>query len=362
MRDQGEGASLAWTRAHCGDRRLTGAIVLCGLVLVLGCGGAGEPQPGEAGPAAVPKVLVIGIDGVRPDVLAEVPTPTIDGLIAQGTFTASARTGFPSVSGPGWSSFLIGVWPEKHGVTDNEFVGKRYREFPDFLTRIEQVRPELSTFAVADWLPLVHAEDGQPTVSDAVDVKHVLDGYEVGWAEGDSMAVDLAVEHLGAEDPDALFVYLGNPDEVSHHHGSIGEEYRDAIALSDRHVGKVLEAVRSRPSYAEEDWLVVMSTDHGRRPDGGHGGDTPEERTIFLLVSGESAARGAPAEPAFIVDVAVTALAHLGISQDPAWDLDGRVVGIEGTGGGLTRSPRSALPDPGQLTGRPDDWISHSWR
>lgn len=276
-----------------------------------------------------PKVLVIGIDGVRPDVLAEVPTPALDALAREGAFSDRTRTTYPSVSGPGWSSFLIGVWPEKHGVTDNEFTGKRYGEFPDFLTRIEQVRPELSTYAVADWLPLMEADDGQPTISDAVDVKHVLDGYELGWAEADSASVDHAVAHLRNADPDALFVYLGNPDETSHHHGSIGAEYRAAIARADRDVARLVAAVRARPSYPREDWLVVVSTDHGRRADGGHGGDTPEERTTFLLVSGPSAARGALADDTYVVDVAATALAHLGIALDPGWRLDGRPVGLD---------------------------------
>jgi predicted AlkP superfamily pyrophosphatase or phosphodiesterase len=283
------------------------------------------------GPTAeqrTPKVMVIGIDGVRPDVLAEVPTPNLDALIADGSYSDQARTGLPSVSGPGWSSFLNGVWPEKHGVTNNDFTGKRYDLYPDFLTRIEQVRPELNTFAVADWLPLVYAEDGLPTISDAIDVRRVLDGYESGWPEADSISADLAAAHLVEEDPDALFVYLGNPDETSHHFGSIGQEYRDAIALADHQVGILLEAMQSRPDYPNEDWLVVVSTDHGRRADGGHGGDTPEERTIFFLVSGSSAIKGPPLEPPFIVDVSVTALAHLGIEIDPAWELDGRPVGL----------------------------------
>jgi len=276
----------------------------------------------------VPKVLLIGLDGVRPDVLAEVPTPHIDALIAEGAFTPHARTGMPSVSGPGWSSMLNGVWPEKHGVVNNDFTGKRYDLYPDFLTRIEDVRPELNTFAVADWKPLVAQDDGVATISDRVDVKHVMDGYEMGWPEGDEEAVRLAEEHLASADPDALFVYLGNPDEASHEARSIGEEYRDAIALADAHVGRLVAAVRARATYARENWLILMSTDHGRTAQGGHGDDTPEERTIFFLASGPSAEVGTPADTVHIVDVPVTALAHLGIEADPAWGLDGKVVGL----------------------------------
>ncbi len=318
--------------------------VACMIVpLALGIQACSAPESGAeaevggavAGSGASPssndlrkKVLLIGLDGVRPDVLAQVETPNIDALIDQGAFSADARTGYPSVSGPGWSSMLIGVWPEKHGVTNNDFENKHYDEYPDFLTRIESVRPELNTFAVADWLPIVTDDHNGPIIGDAPDVKHILNGYDLGWAEADDHSVELAVEHLGSGDPDAMFVYLGNPDETSHHFESIGEEYRGAIALSDEHVGRLLAAVRARPTYAQEDWLILMSTDHGRTPEGGHGGDTPEERTIFYLASGPSTTVGSLEGTPSIVDIPVTALAHLGITIDPAWNLDGEVVGL----------------------------------
>ncbi len=61
---------------------------------------------------------------------------------------------------------------------------------------------------------------------------------------------------------------------------------------------------------------------------GGHGGDTHEERTIFFLVSGVQVRVGAPDTAPGVVDVAVTALVHLGIEIDPVWGLDGQAVGI----------------------------------
>ena len=309
-------------------------ISLAWVVLLVLSGVACAPDGPGLGDANAPptdlvrKVLVIGIDGVRPDILARVSTPNLDALARQGVMIRDARTGFPTVSGPGWSSFLNGVWPDKHGVTNNDFTGKRYDLFPDFLTRIEDVRPELSTFAIADWAPLVQADDGSPTISDRIDDRRVLDGYELGWAEADEQTVEQAVDVIRRGDPDAVFVYLGNPDETSHQHSSIGAEYRASIALADRHVGRLVAAVRQRPTYALEDWLILSSTDHGRRVDGGHGGDTPEERTIYFLASGPAVNAELVPDSVFIVDVAVTALTHLGIPIDPAWDLDGRAVGV----------------------------------
>ena len=276
---------------------------------------------------STPRVLLIGIDGVRPDVLAEVPTPNIDALAAGGWYTAQARTTMPSVSGPSWSSMLTGVWPEKHGVTNNDFTGRDYDRWPSFLTRIEAERPALNTFAALDWLPLAELDGGGPVLPASVDTRVVLNGYDLGWAEADAELTVQAVSHLESADPDAMFVYLGNPDETSHEHGSIGTEYRDALALADLHVGMLIDAVRARPGYDNEDWLVLISTDHGRRADGGHGGDSPEEMTIFILASGPTTATWPPPGPAFIVDIAATALDHLGIAIDPGWELDGWPLG-----------------------------------
>lgn len=297
------------------------AVVLSGPLAASACG----PQTDSIPVRGIPKVLLIGIDGVRPDVLAEVPTPVMDSLAAGGWYTASARTTTPSVSGPAWSSILTGVWPGKHGVLDNGFEGRRYSEYPDFLTLVERDRPALATFAALDWMPLAALEGGGAALSGAIDSLVAVDGYELGWAEADSVVAARAARHLAAADADAAFVYLGNPDETSHRHGSIRVEYREAIALSDRHVGWLLEALRARPTYADEDWLVLISTDHGRREDGGHGGDSPEEMTIFILASGPATRSWAAAgsTPEYIVDVPATALEHLGITVGADAGLDG---------------------------------------
>jgi predicted AlkP superfamily pyrophosphatase or phosphodiesterase len=279
-------------------------------------------------PGARPKVLLVGWDGVRPDVLAEVPTPNFDALVATGTFSDQAVTASPTASGPCWSSILIGVWPEKHGVVSNDFSPNRYQEYPDFLTRLESVNPDLNTFAAADWLPLVSDDAGGPLIGDGVDKKTVLNGYLTGWLNGDSLAVEAALGELRVGDPDALFVYLGAPDEISHGTRSIGERYRASIASSDRHLGRLVMAIQGRATISREDWLVMVITDHGRTAMGAHGGDSPEETRIFYLASGPSARVGPPEGHPSVVDVAVTALTHLGVAIDPAWKLDGKAVGL----------------------------------
>jgi predicted AlkP superfamily pyrophosphatase or phosphodiesterase len=275
-----------------------------------------------------PKVLIVGIDGVRPDILAAAATPTLDSLAAAGYYAPDARTCSPTISGPGWSSMLIGVCATKHRVVNNDLHGNAYDRYPDFLTRIEQVRPALHTLAVLDWPPLGTSASGGPLVSDAVDLKVTLDGDSLGYDVADSLSVATAASALATGDVDAAFVYLGNPDEVAHAHGALGAEYPAAIARADSQVAELLAALRRRPTYAQEDWLVLISTDHGHRDEGGHGGSSPVEQTIFYLASGPSVTAPPPGVTPVIVDIAVTALTHLGIAIAPEWDLDGKVVGI----------------------------------
>ena len=84
------------------------------------------------------RVLVIGIDGLRPDALNAARTPAIDSLIDNGCFSESTKIlgeryrKNDTVSGPGWSSFLTGVWADKHGVDNNQFTVKHYDRYPAF--------------------------------------------------------------------------------------------------------------------------------------------------------------------------------------------------------------------------------------
>ena len=54
--------------------------------------------------AQTQKVLIIGIDGCRPDALEVANTPNLDMLIANGTFTYDAMNEDVTYSGPGWSA------------------------------------------------------------------------------------------------------------------------------------------------------------------------------------------------------------------------------------------------------------------
>ena len=270
--------------------------------------------------ARVPKVLIIGIDGCRADAVHTCATPSLHALMDEGCWSDRAHTGPLTCSGPGWSSVLCGVWMAKHNVKDNTFRGAAFDRWPHFFARLKEASPEFRVASFTSWLPI----DGMtPGVTDVRFVHDRLDG-------GDELATAAAVTELSRGAVDAAFVSLADVDEAGHASGFSVKEprYRAAMEATDVRIGRLLAAVRSRAAYEREDWLVLVTTDHGGTPDGSHGRDIPAHREIFYIASGPGAARGEIVDTVNQVDVVTTAMAHLGVAPSAGWDLDGRVRGL----------------------------------
>ncbi|QNS06024.1 alkaline phosphatase family protein [Streptomyces xanthii] len=269
--------------------------------------------------ARTPKVLVIGLDGALLNRIKDADAPRLKALMAAGLTAPSAiyaNPMAPTMSGPGWSTLITGVWPDKHNVKDNNFTGHKFAQYPDFLTRIETAKPSLSTYAVSSWAP----------ITDIVFSAKVDTRVSTPSAEYDTGTTARAVERLKGANPDAVFVQLDNVDHAGHTYGAASQEYLDAIHGVDGQVGAMVDAVTSRSTYGNEDWLILVTADHGHTDVGGHGGSTWPERQTFMIATGGTAAPGSTRHDVKMPDIAATALAHLGIALDPAWGLDGRPV------------------------------------
>jgi hypothetical protein len=317
------------------------ALAALAAVLVLAAPAAAQaPLDGPDG-TSLNKVLVIGVDGTRWDLLqaamrsGEAPN-----------FTALRRAGFGRSSllefGPntltlsevGWSSIASGVWDDKHGIDGtmlNMDPGQATKNgFLDFLTRIEQGRPQLSTFIASDWDNLGLALNGGPIFGTAMDANFAArvprEELEL-WNRGDIAVTNASARYLRHGNPDAGFVYLGLVDETAHLVGSATPAYREAIATTDGRIGRLLRAIRARPTYPFESWTILVTTDHGERPLtepslAAHFGKTKLELTVFVL--GDGPGLGAGVRRARIVDVLPTVLHQLGLPVRRSWNLDGR--------------------------------------
>ncbi|MFD3545880.1 alkaline phosphatase family protein [Streptomyces sp. NPDC058655] len=283
----------------------------------------GHTATAKESAANADKVLVIGLDGAVLDRVKAANAPHLQGLMAQGLTARSTLYANPMAatsSGPGWSTIATGVWPDKHGVKDNSFTGKNYTAHPDFLTRIENARPTLNTYAAADWEPITSTDQNGPIFSAKVDKRLSLKGDRDGYGSEDPKIAAAAAAELRDQNPDAAFVYLGEIDAAGHSSGAASQAYLNAVARVDVLVGKLLTAVQSRPAYAQENWKVLVTTDHGHTSGGGHGGSSIAERGTFVIARGAGIPAGSVRDDVRLADVAATALAHVGVS---AAGLDG---------------------------------------
>jgi predicted AlkP superfamily pyrophosphatase or phosphodiesterase len=219
-------------------------------------------------------------------------------------------------------------------VDDNEFRTRNLDDFPHFFRRLKASQPNAYTISVVDWAPihLKIVRDADVSAALVYPKLSANNKVELNYEEGDDMVARRSVRELTDGDPTAMFVYFGQVDETGHQHGfhPTVREYCAAIERVDAFVGNVLEAMKNRKSYPQEDWLVLVSSDHGGKGTGhAHGHKEPEIRNSFLIVSGVAAARGKIESQTYIVDVPVTALTHLGVKIDPAWQLDGKAVGLK---------------------------------
>ncbi|MGW1848563.1 alkaline phosphatase family protein [Streptomyces sp. NPDC001966] len=282
---------------------------------------------GSTAPAAAPyaglpsgtkqaKTLVIGIDGATFDAFSRADVPHIRQLMAKGLTARSnlyAAPMAPTVSGAGWSSVATGVWPDKHNVKDNDFTAPDYGRYPDYATRLETADPATSTLVVGTWSPIPRTVFGART-----DLR-IAGGNDEGTTAK-------AADYLAHGNPDSTFVHLDEVDGAGHSTGSASDAYLKALSTADGRIGRLLDAVASRPAYAQEDWLVVLTADHGHTPTGGHGGNTPLERGTFVIAQGKGIRPGSVRDDVKITDIAPTVLRHEGIATDPAWNLDGTAL------------------------------------
>lgn len=88
------------------------------------------------------------------------------------------------------------------------------------------------------------------------------------------------------EDDDFIFGIYENPDANGHGTGFGDKNYRyvSGVCNLDRVSYVLLEKIKQRESFEEEDWLILIASDHGGHSTR-HGTQRIEDRTTFLALS-----------------------------------------------------------------------------
>ena len=224
----------------------------------------------------IKKVLIIGIDGCRADALELANTPVIDNLIQNGIYSPDALNDDITVSGPGWSAILCGVWSDKHLSIDNSFNNTDYFNFPPIFKYAEDFDDNLNTVSICNWNPI-----NDNIVQNYADFKlNVSSDYDVSSE---------ASTYITNNDPDLIFLHFDDVDHAGHNYGFSPNitEYITSIEAVDDLLDPVMQAIYQRPNYLNEDWIILVTSDHGGVGTS-HGGTSIEHENVVVIVSGDN--------------------------------------------------------------------------
>ena len=249
------------------------------------------------------KVILISIDGMRPDGLKKCGNVYLDELEKMCSYTYAASSMNPSVTFPCHFSMTHSVTPQRHGILSNTYV-PQVRPVAGIFERIKNFGG--ISAMLYGWEPLRDiASPG--TLKFATYINAYMQ------ESGDTVLTDEAVKLIDAHKPDFVFLYMVETDEKGgHDNGWMSDEYLRRISIAIDNVKRIIQA------YGNEYSIIIMA-DHGGH-DRTHGTELPEDMTIPLFFLGSDFVPGKRITGASLLDIAPTIAAILGIGCDPDWE------------------------------------------
>lgn len=235
------------------------------------------------------KALFMGLDGTRPDAFVKAGAKSVIGksepfffYFAYAGGEKGTKTQQMTYTAPGWTTILTGRWSIDHKITNNAS-GRKAPGNPSFLQQLVDKKLAKKVAISAAWEAIVE----NSTYGDEAVVRFCPDGgYYGGTYETKDPRVQEQIIRWVKEDFDCCFSVFDFTDHTGHLNSFSpqNEPYMNALTKGVSMIGEVIDAVKSRPTYAKEDWLFAISTDHGGIGSN-HGGQRLEERTIFVYTN-----------------------------------------------------------------------------
>lgn len=251
------------------------------------------------------KVLVILVDGIPYDVIKKVKTPNITKIAQKGALEKAyvggekgSKTESPTISAVGYNSMLTGTWANKHNVWGNGIEAPNYN-YPTFFKVAKEANPNLKLGIFSTWLDNRTKLLGEGlTATNNLMIDYKYDGYELDTVAFphdknkiyikniDILVTEKTAETIKGKSPDVSWLYLEYTDDMGHKHGD-SKTFYESVEHADQLIGQVYEAVLYREKNFKEDWLVVVTTDHGRDAQTGknHGSQSDRERETWIATN-----------------------------------------------------------------------------
>jgi len=253
------------------------------------------------------KVILISIDGMRPDGLKACNNEFLDEIIKNSSYTFDAKTVYPSITLPCHLSMFHSVPPQRHGTVSNDYVTP-VRPVNGLFEQIKAAGKRAVMYY--GWEPL--REIGRPG---SLVASEYINAYS--FDHTDAMLTDKALEYIKLTKPDFVFLYMVETDEKGgHDNGWMSEVYLSYINHAISNVKRVIEE-------AGEEYTVIVTADHGGH-ERCHGTDLPEDMTIPMFFYGPQFEPNKELGNVSILDIAPTIAAVMDII--PAKEWEGKVI------------------------------------
>lgn len=250
------------------------------------------------------KVLLILIDGLRPDALAQCEHPFLYNFMKDScSYSFNGQSVMPSITLPCHMSLFHSVTPDRHGTMNNTYVPPTHK-LDGLCDILERQKKKCAFFYT--WAQLRDlCRPGALAIEE-------FRNYFKYFSDADCAMCDRTIRSLKEEKPDFIFYYTGHTDEVAHKYGWMSPEYMDAIALASQNVEKIIAEL-------PEEYSVVITADHGGHART-HGLDIPEDMTIPIGFYGSQWEKGKELESVGLLNLAPTITTMLGCEVSEDWD------------------------------------------
>ena len=249
------------------------------------------------------KIVMVLVDGMRPDGMMGCGNPFAERLLARSAYSLCAETVLPSSTLPCHMSLFHSVSPDRHGILSNTYA-PQVRPVTGLVEQLDRFGKKCAFFTT--WEELRDL-----TRPDHLHTSLCLNIHK--YTDVDRRITEAAVRYINEENPDFLFLYLGETDDLGGHgYGWMSEKYLACVSVA-------LSCVEYLQSAIPEDYTVILLADHGGH-DRTHGTAAPEDMTIPLVFCGPRFAEGQELTGLSIKDVAPTIAALLGVPPVKEWE------------------------------------------
>ena len=263
------------------------------------------PEPTATSTPAPParRVLILSIDGLRPDAIPLAPMPFVTSLLKDSAYSLTAQTVYPSVTLVSHTSMLSGQCPAKHKVDWNDYI------------------PENGYAQVTDLFDIAHAAGMQTVMYVGKEkLRQITEPVSTDIFRFINDRDLVITRNLIAEFPNdfrLMFIHFPTPDWMGHEYGWLSGEQLSVIFRADQAIEQIVHELEARS--LREETLFIITADHGGHGTT-HGYSLPEDMTIPWIAFGAGIQPAALNSNINTVDTASTAAFALGLPIPAEWD------------------------------------------